>query len=190
MRGGYSILYGPLQYSDFGGSTITGYSNPINQNTNGFDAAYQIDNGLAPYTIGANLDPGFYDNGNSAAPRNFSSYIKPSYGRPAQIHQWNLQVQQELARDLILTVGYIGSSGAHLKSQEENINNISKANFGLGDVLSNHFSDSAPVTGTKLPLPASTQRRPTFKRCVHSRSMTLLRPTAACKMSATPPMTL
>lgn len=151
VRGGYSILYGPLQYSDFGGSTITGYSNPINQNTNGFDAAYQIDNGLAPYTIGANLDPGFYDNGNSAAPRNFSSYIKPSYGRPAQIHQWNLQVQQELARDLILTVGYIGSSGAHLKSQEENINNISKANFGLGDVLSNHFSDSAPVTGTKLP---------------------------------------
>lgn len=151
LRGGFSTLYGPLQYSDFGGSTLTGYSNPINQNTNGFDATYSIDNGLNPYTVGTNLDPGYYDSGNSAAPVGFSNYVKPSYGRPAQINQWNLQVQQELAKDLIFTVGYIGSSGSHLKSQEENINNISKQYFDLGNQLGTPFSDVAPLTGKTLP---------------------------------------
>ena len=151
IRGGFATLYGPLQYSDFGGATLTGYTNPINQNTNGFDATYQIDNGLAPYKIGTNLDPAYYDNGNSAAPNNFSNYIKPSYGRPAMINQWNLQVQQELAKDLIVTIGYIGSSGAHLKSQEENINNIPTSAFPLGDVLNQKFSNVAPFTGKALP---------------------------------------
>lgn len=153
LRGGFATLYGPLQYSDFGGATLTGYTNPINQNTNGFDATYQIDNGLAPYKVGTNLDPGFYDNGDSSAPRNFSNYIKPSYGRPAQVNQWSLQVQQEVAKDLIVTLGYIGSSGAHLKSQAENLNNIasSASNFGLGDTLTRPYGVVAAVQPTKLP---------------------------------------
>ncbi len=151
VRGGFSTLYGPLQYSDFGGATLTGYTNPITQNTNGFDATYQIDNGLAPYTIGTNLDPAFYDSGDSSRPTAFSNYVKPSYGRPAQVNQWNLQVQQELAKDLILTVGYIGSAGAHLKSQEENLNNINPSNFGLGDILSQPYVAAAPATKAALP---------------------------------------
>ncbi len=163
VRGGFSTLYGPLQYSDFGGSTLTGYTNPVNQNTNGFDAAYQIDNGLAPYTVGTNLDPGFYDNGNSAAPVAFSNYIKPSYGRPAQVNQWNLQVQQELAKDMILTIGYIGSSGAHLKSQEENINNISPTAFGLGDILGYQYSFAQPATKHALPYATFNTAAPYFQ---------------------------
>ena len=151
IRGGFSTLYGPLTYSDFGGATTTGYTNPITQNSNGFDATYRIDNGLNPYKVGTNLDPGFYDSGNSATPTFFSNYIKASYGRPAQVNQWNLQVQQELAKDLIATIGYIGSAGAHLKSQEENINNIFKSAFPLGDILSNNFASSSPVTGKALP---------------------------------------
>ena len=154
LRGGFATLYAPLQYSDFGGATLTGYTNPIQQNSNGFDAVYKIDNGLNPYTVGTNLDPAYYDSGDSNTPNNFSNYIKPSYGRPGQVNQWNLQVQQELAKDLILTVGYIGSAGAHLKSQEENINNIDQSNFPLGDILTHPYSVSAPaVGGPKLPYP-------------------------------------
>jgi len=151
IRGGFATLYGPLVYSDFGGAELTGYTNPINQNSNGFDANFSIDNGLAPYPLGANLDPGFYDNGNSAAPRNFSNYIEPGFGRPAQINQWNLQVQQEVAKDLILTIGYIGSAGSHLKSQLQNINNTSPNTFGLGDILSRPFAISGPARNTPLP---------------------------------------
>ena len=34
-----------------------------------------------------------------------------------------------------MTIGYIGNAGAHLKSQEENINNMPKSNFARGDAL-------------------------------------------------------
>lgn len=138
LRGGFSTLYAPLQYSDFGGAEITGYSVPTIQSSDGFDAAYAVDGGVKPSVIGTNLDPGFWDSGNANAPTSFSNYIKPSYGRPAQVNQWNLQIQQELAKDLILTVGYIGSAGAHLKSGIENLNNIPKSNFGRGDALANY----------------------------------------------------
>ena len=148
IRGGFATIYGPLQYTDFGGSTIAGYANPISQNSDGFNPAYQIDQGLPPYTVGTNLSPGLFDNGNAAAPRNFANYIKPSYGRPAQINQWNAQVQQELARDLIFTLGYIGSSGSHLRSGIENINNMPKSNFGRGDALT---SFNLAANGTPSP---------------------------------------
>lgn len=151
IRGGFVTLYAPLQYSDFGGAETAGYSLPIQQNTDGFTNSYRIDNGFAPYTVKPNLDPGLYSNGNSAAPTNFSNYIKPSYGRPAQVNQWNLQVQQEIARDLIATIGYIGSSASHLKSGIENLNNIPTSDFALGDILNRPFSESAPVQNAKLP---------------------------------------
>src|SRR6185437_4869155 len=101
--------------------------------------------------VAPNLDPGLFSNGDSSRPQNFSNYIKPSYGRPAQVNQWNLQVQQELAKDLIMTVGYIGSSASHLRSGIENINNTSPSTFPLGDILSRPYSESAPAQGTKLP---------------------------------------
>ncbi len=139
LRGGYARLFGPLQYADFGGSMISGYSVNTQQFSNGFDPAFSVDGGVAPINPGTNLDPGYFDNGNANAPNPVSgSYIEPSYGRPAEINQWNLQVQQELAKDLILTVGYIGSSGAHLRSGLENINNMPIANFSRGDALVNY----------------------------------------------------
>ena len=151
VRGGFATLYAPLQYSDFGGAETAGYSLPIQQNSDGFTNAYSIDNGLNPYVIQPNLNPGLYSNGNSAAPQNFSNYIKPSYGRPAQVNQWNMQVQQEVAKDLIATIGYIGSAASHLKSGIENVNNIPTTAFGLGDVLNRPFSEYAPVINQNAP---------------------------------------
>ena len=157
FRGGYATLFGPLQYSDFGGSMQAGYALSPSNNTDGFDSSFSLDSGFpvlprdAKGNLIPDLDPGYFDNGNSAAPRNFSNYIAPSYGRPAEINQWNLQVQQELAKDLILTVGYIGSSGSHLRSSLQNINNTSPSTFGLGDILGRPFSESSTATGTSLP---------------------------------------
>lgn len=138
FRGGFAMLYAPLQYSDFGGDTRTGYTANVSFGSDGFDPAFGIDGGLPPYTAGINLDPGQFDNGNASAPHSFGNFIKPSYGRPGVLHQWNMQVQQELAKDLIMTIGYIGSAGAHLKSQEENINNMPKSNFARGDALQSY----------------------------------------------------
>ncbi len=150
LRGGFATLYGPLQYSDFGGSTITGYSVQTVQNSNGFNPAFNVDGattlagvgalpGIAPPNPSTDLDPAYFDNGNADAPRFVNnSYIKASYGRPPQINQWNIQIQQELAKDLIMTVGYLGTAGAHLRSGVENINNMPASNFSRGDALISH----------------------------------------------------
>ncbi len=151
FRGGYSRLFGPLQYNDFGGSEQAGYQLSPSNNTNGFDAAFRLDQGFPTVALQPDLDPGYFSNHNASAPRNFSNYIMPSYGRPAEINQWNLQVQQELTKDLIMTLGYIGSSGAHLRSGIENINNTSTSTFGLGDELGRPFQTEAPINGTPLP---------------------------------------
>ncbi|HEX6771426.1 MAG TPA: TonB-dependent receptor [Acidobacteriaceae bacterium] len=135
FRGGFGVMYGPLQYSDFGGDMRTGYTANPSFNSNGFDPAFDIGGGMPAYQASINLDPGQLDNGNADAPRTFGNFIKSSYGRPGQVIQWNLQMQREVATDLIMTLGYIGSAGAHLKSQEENINNMPKSNFARGDGL-------------------------------------------------------
>lgn len=152
VRGGFATLYAPLQYSDFGADMRTGYTAMVAFFSNGFDPAFQIDSGLPAYKAGINLDPGQLDSGNASSPNDVGSFIKPAYGRPGQVNQWNIGVQQEVAKDLIVGIGYLGSSGAHLKSQEENINNIAKSNFALGDILRRAYSVSAPVApGSKLP---------------------------------------
>lgn len=146
IRGGFSTLYGPLQYADFGGSMLAGYSANPNFGSDTFNPALVIDNGFPQYTPPPNLDPGQFDNGNAAAP-NFvgGEYIAKKYGRPAMINQWNLQVQQELAKDLIFTVGYIGSVGQNLRSGIENINNMPIANFSRGDQLTTYDLAAAGV---------------------------------------------
>lgn len=147
VRGGFSTLYGPLQYSDFGGSTIQGYSASNGFGSDGFNPAFTIDSGLpAPLSSTPNLDPGLYDNGNADSPRFVDgSYVAAKYGRPPMVNQWNLQVQQEFAKDLIFTIGYIGQAASHLRSGVENINNIPISQFSRGDQLTQHDLASAGV---------------------------------------------
>lgn len=147
FRGGYAILYGPLQYADFGGSMITGYAATPSFASDGFEPAFQIDGGFPQYAPPPNLDPGQLDNGNAAAPRPVGgSYIAGKYGRPAMVNQWNLQMQQEIAKDLILTVGYIGQAAQNLRSGIENINNMNRANFSRGDQLYQYDLAAAGLT--------------------------------------------
>ncbi len=160
IRGGFATLYGPLVYDDFGGSTVTGYTVQNQQVSNGFDPAFSVDGGITPPNLGQNLDPGFFDNGNANAPLPVqNSYIAASYGRPAQINQWNLQVQQELTKDLIMTLGYIGSSGSHLRSGVQNINNIPIANFGRGDALVSYDLAANGLTSPYAAFNGNVQQR-------------------------------
>lgn len=147
LRGGYSILYGPLQYSDFGGSMVTGYASNPSFGSDGFNPAFNIGSGFPQYPAPPNLDPGQLDNGNAKAPQSVGgSYIAAKYGRPAMVNQWNLQVQQEVAKDLILTVGYIGQAAQNLRSGIENINNINRSNFSRGDQLTQYNLQAAGLS--------------------------------------------
>lgn len=147
LRGGMGILYGPLQYSDFGGSMNTGYrSNPTFPSKNGFDPSFVIDNGFPAFAQPPDLDPGYF-NGTYVA----GSWIMPQYGKPAAIYQWDLQIQQQLATDLIATVGYIGNEAQNLHSNLENPNNISLADLSYGDALNQQLATN--TAGVAVPFP-------------------------------------
>lgn len=168
VRGGGAILYGPLQYNDFGGAMSFGY----NQSRDFFQ-------GQTPTTGGA-FTPAFRLDANSPAdptnstvgypsvsyapstdptqltapngPGSFDAVggevIQKQNGRPSMTDNWSLQLQDELAQDLIFTIGYVGQVAQNLRSGDlSNINNISTSYFGMGDHL-NNSANYIPLGGS------------------------------------------
>lgn len=148
LRGGAGIMYGPLQYLDFGGGMNTGYkTNPTFPSKNGFDPSFNMDNGYPAFAQPPNLDPGQYNG--SFVP---SSYIEKSAARPAAIYTYDLQVQQQVASDLILSIGFVGSEGQNLQANNQNINNMPLKDIALGDqlnspLLNNPYGVATPFSG-------------------------------------------
>ena len=158
LRGGGAIIYGPLQYNDFGGSMLQGYNigksiSLGNTATMGgaFTPAFRLDSssaadpqnsnvGFPDYSYAPNTDPTQLTavNGPGTFTPVAGDLILPRDGRPSMTNNWSLQLQQQLAQDLIFTLGYIGQVSQNLRSGYlTNFNNISTSYFGLGDLLSN-----------------------------------------------------
>jgi hypothetical protein len=169
LRGGGAILFGPLQYSDYGSSMSLGYNQSRaffdgqTATTGGaFTPAFRLDAtsladptnpsiGFPNYSYASNLDPTQLTAQNGVGTFNAvaGEVIRPSNGRPSMTGNWSLQLQDELAPDLIFTLGYIGQEGQNLHSGYlSNINNISESQFSLGDKLN--------VPGYFLPLGGSS----------------------------------
>jgi len=157
LRGGGAFIYGPLLYDDFGGSMTAGYTigTPV-ASVNGFDPAFQLDSGFPQtFPTSPNLDPGQLDKTQIG---NFNAvggeFISPKMGRPSVTYNWSLQVQQELAKNLIFTIGYIGQEAQNLRSALENINNIPLSDLSLGSHLDqDRFTNGGPVDGVSKPFP-------------------------------------
>jgi len=143
LRGSYSILYGPMFYADGGSQMNTGYkANASFTSVNNFSPAFDLASGFPAYATPPLLNPSYFE-GQVVA----SNYIRANMNRPAMTQQWNLEIQQEFAPDLIFTLGYLGQRGNRLRSNLENINNIPKSAFGLGDNLARTLpSNTAGVT--------------------------------------------
>jgi hypothetical protein len=151
LRGGAGIIYGPLLYTDFGGGMATGYTvNPSAPSHNGFDPSFEIDNGMPAFTPPPNEDPGIYNG--SFVP---GSYIKRDAARPATVYNWNLEIQHQVATDLIATVGYIGNHSTDLNSNLLNPNNMPTQYFGLADALYQPFAGNS--AGIQAPFPEFLQ---------------------------------
>ena len=144
IRGGYGIYYSPLQYTDFGGEQVQGYSATPDFNTpNGFTPAFNWDNGFPPFAPPPTLDPTI-KNGQAHA-----DYIDPNFGRPGLIQSWSLQVQQQVSKDMVATLGYVGQRSTHLRSAIQNINNINPSNFVLGNALNQNLATN--TIGVPVP---------------------------------------
>jgi hypothetical protein len=158
LRGGGAIIYGPLQYNDFGGSMLQGYNISKGVALGGtatqggaFTPAFRLDSsspadpqnpnvGFPDYSYAPNTDPTQLTAVNG--PGSFSAVagdlILARDGRPSMTSNWSLQLQNQLAQDLIFSLGYIGQAAQNLRSGFlTNFNNIPISDFGKGDLLSN-----------------------------------------------------
>jgi hypothetical protein len=136
LRGGYGIYYAQLTYGDFGMNLASGTT--INQTFQGppdnFSPVPQggLDSGFPAFPLPSNQrrDPAL-----NAFTFNGADYVAPDYGRPGMVQNWDLEIQHQLASDLILSVGYVGQHATRLRSNLAQPNVLNpKYNF-LGNEL-------------------------------------------------------
>lgn len=151
FRGAYSIFYGPLYYADFGNSVNAGYTaspNPVSPN--GFSPAFNLANGFPAYAAPPVLDPTIRNNQSV-------DYISPGFGKPPMVQSWSFQIQQQLATDLIMSLGYVGNKTQNLRSAAADgmYNNMPVQDLALGEnVLSAPVgSPLANTAGVFAPYP-------------------------------------
>ncbi len=146
IRGGWGLYYSPLQYTDFGGEQAQGYSaTPDFISPNNFNPSFAWDNGFPAFAPPPTLSPTI-KNGQAHA-----DYIDPSYGRPGVIQSWSLQVQQQVSKDMVATLGYVGQRSTRLRSALLNLNDINPSNFSRGDTLNNNLAGN--TAGVAVPYP-------------------------------------
>lgn|SRR5215469_764354 len=126
VRGGYSIYYSPLVYSDFGGNfTGTTTASPNFIAADNFTPQQSPDAGFPAYPPPSNAPNPTVFNGSSP------NYVAPHYGKPGMVQNWSLEIQKQLARDLILSVGYVGMHSTHLRSSLAQIDNLNPKYYDL-----------------------------------------------------------
>jgi hypothetical protein len=136
FRGGYGIYYAALFYDDLPTGTIQFSSGSTVQPTftsaNNFTPVQALSAGFPSYTPPQNSTDPTLLNGQNVG------YIAGNYGRPARTQNWSFEIQKELAKDLILSLGYVGIKGDYLHTNIAQVNALNPKYYGLG----NHLSQS------------------------------------------------
>ncbi len=119
LRGGWGIVYGALSPTAIAPSTASMGFNVINLTSpgNGLAAGQisqplNLDNGLlygAAYDPGINVVPG-------AAVQAAPALVDRNGGRPPRVNQWNISLQRELLRDLVVEASYLGNRSVWLNA--------------------------------------------------------------------------
>jgi hypothetical protein len=155
LRGSYGIIYGafPMNFPINGES---GFSNNPNFTdslmTGGFTAPFALDSGFPSFTKGVNTDPFQLDNTGSSP-----YYTARSYGRPAMIQNYGLEIQQQLPHSLVLSLAYSGNRSTHLSSNLQCPDCLPAQYYTLGSKLSQTFSSTQnTLSGYKIPYASFT----------------------------------
>jgi hypothetical protein len=134
FRGGYGIYYAALFYDDLPTGTIQFSSGSTVQPTftsaNNFTPVQTLQAGFPSYTPPKNSTDPTLLNGQNVG------YIASSYGRPARTQNWSFEIQKELAKDLILSLGYVGVKGDYLHTNIAQVNALNPKYYNLGTHLS------------------------------------------------------
>jgi len=160
LRGGYSIYYAPLSYADFGVSLTDGFTASPNFGSDGYHFAVDSRTGnplLLSTGVPAFPPPPFLDaaqeNGQGGGGFGGPTSVAKSYGRPGMVQNWSFEVEHQLAPDLILSVGYVGTHATRLRSSLAQINDLNPSFFTLRSCLALPLTTT---TGANNPALAGT----------------------------------
>jgi hypothetical protein len=138
LRAGWGLVYGTTSNVNYqlSGAIGTGFNTLSFSNSAFAEPALQLQTGMQynPASLsGASLDPGIRPLlGQINSP---PTYENPSGGRPGRINQWNISLQRELTKDLVLEAAYVGNRGVWLQSDQIQSMNVLTpqrlASFGL-----------------------------------------------------------
>ena len=138
LRAGWGFVYGTTAVVNYqlGGALGTGFNTLSFTNPAFGQPALAFQNGLHYNTAdlyAATLDPGIRPSaGQINSP---PAYEDPSGGRPARINQWNISLQREIGKDLMVEAAYVGNRAVWLQADSlVDFNVVSQqrlASFGL-----------------------------------------------------------
>jgi hypothetical protein len=141
FRGGYGIYYAALFYDDLPTGTIQFSSGstvqPTFTSSNNFAPVQALSAGFPSYTPPQNSTDPTLLNGQNVG------YIANSYGRPGRTQNYSFEIQKELAKDLILSLGYVGVNGDHLHTNIAQVNALNPQYYSLGNNLSQSVTSPA-----------------------------------------------
>lgn len=179
LRAGWGLVYGPLSPTAVAPSTASMGFNVVNLPSPGNGVAagtlsrpLVLDQNLlygAAYDAGLNVVPG-------AAVQAAPALVDRNGGRPSRVNQWNVSIQREVAKDIVVEASYLGNrtvwqnaggggNGTYSVGNLVNYNAVDPATlarFGLGDLTnpatrtllnSTITSAGAVAAGFKLPYP-------------------------------------
>jgi len=154
LRGGYGIFYAGLTYGDFGQSLIDGdKASGDFKSTDSYSVPFFLSSGVPTIPPPPNLNVDQL-NGQSGGSFGGITYVAPSYGRPGMVQNWSLEAERQLAPDLILSVGYVGTHATRLRSSVAEINNINPKFLSLGAALNSPINSSTATNlGISPPFP-------------------------------------
>lgn len=152
FRGGYGIIYGGLQYADFGGHGRQGFRGTAGQFSNGFDPGFVLDAGMtvAQPTV-PNFDPSQVNFQGCCS----EATILPSYGRPPMTQNWSFEVQREIMTDMILDVAYVGQHSQNLRTNYDGENILNPKYFSLGPLLGQRLQNQTTVAAPYPSFPGT-----------------------------------
>lgn len=128
LRGGYGIYYEPLKEGSFADQDGLGFFNTETL-TSGHGTPFLIDNGV-PHLVPPSgpLTPQG-QNGQSGV------IMVPPNVIPAQIQNWNLDVERQISHNLLVSAAYVGSRGTFLPALNIIPNQVNPSYLSLGSEL-------------------------------------------------------
>jgi len=136
IRGGYGIFFGPTVSNTIGDVASLGFSTSASYVVSQaeFQSALRLSDGFQAFTRPP-LTAGFGAVAPGQRPNTAVAFFNPAQVAPIS-YQYNLTVQRDVARDILIEAGYIGNVSHRLTANDLSLNQVQATLIGPGDAQS------------------------------------------------------